>query len=368
MIPGWYMLKKMLILVGNIAFDYDVSPPTDAFVPPGARAKPDLYSPDSKQILVWAPSQALAVDVSHSDDIRLSESRSVDIRISSGWNDISAGTVTIRAASAGLRLHTAQAEARGSEIEPTNNPQPGAILFHKLKPGNHLNIRIPYNLEIDLTVITVRVEVAYLTQKGQFTYVTRSIVPVGLPVAVNVQETFKKDSLFSLFTIRSATSSPIRVIDTRIEDNAAFEATASPSRSTEVDVYSNQPFSVIAQVRRKSRSRASESERQVDRRLHLIIEYRCLNRTVLSIVEAELLQALATAHKQAYSRLLSQHLASHLRSTLSPDDFELFGLLDQIALGPFEEYGWEAILQAVSPTDATKLEQVLQDWHLVSMI
>ena len=368
MIPGWYKLNKILMQAGGLTFDYDVSPTKDALVLPDARTKPDVDDPISKRILVWRTFRALAVDVTHSHDIRLSEFRSIDVNISSGWNDIVAGTVTFRAASAGLRLHTAQAEARGTQVKSTGVSQPGTVLIDRIAPGDNFSILIPYSLEMDLTAISLRVEIAYSTVKGQFMYATKSTIPVILPLAVNVQDTFKENVLYSLFTIRPSTSSPIRIIDTYIEKSNSFEATTAPSCKTETGVFSGQPFSVIAQVRRKAGSRASEDSKQVDRRLHLTIEYHCLDRMVCAIIEAEMLQALAATHMERFSRLLLQHLRSHLRSTLTPNDFENFALLDEFALGAFEQYNWDEILHALPINDAAVLRDILREWHLVSKV
>ena len=359
-------MKGISIHTGRIVFEYDAYPQTDAFVLPDAKPRIDQKSPQSKRILLWEASQGLAVRVSRSEDMHLSKSRSVDVNILSGWNDISAGTVTFRAASAGLRLHTAQAKVDGAALSLMNDTQPGSISFAQIPSGNRLKISTPYSLEVDLTEIAIRAEVVYTTQKGQFTYITRPNIPISLPLAVNVQDIFKEDALFSCFTIRSANSMPMQIDESKFEGNDDFQINAPPSSDSKVDVFSDQPFSLFAEIRRNPVSRKWNGEKGIDNKIHLTIKYHCLDQILFAIVEAELLEFLATAQLHRFSRLLSQHLVDRLQNSLVPHDFETFGLMKELDLGSLERFGWDDILQALPPHEAAQVLDLLQNSHLVS--
>ena len=361
------MVRRISIRAGKIVFEYDANPQTDAFILPDAEPRIDRESTQSGRILVWGPSEGLAVKVSRSEDVHLSKPRSAVIKVMSGWNDISASTVIFRAASAGLRLYTAQAKVQGAPFSLMNDSQPGTISFAQIPPGSQLEILIPYSLEVDLTAIAIRVEVIYSTQKGQFTYVTRPSVQISLPLAVSVQDIFKKDALFSFFTIRSATSLPIQIDRIELKDNDDFAIITPPSSEAKVDVFSDQSFSLVAEICRKADSLKQNGERHINNKVHLVIKYRCLEQILFATIKAQLMKALATAQMQQYSSLVSQHLEDRLPKSLLRHDLETFGLLKEVNLGSFERFGWGKLLPALPPNDASQVLEILQHSDLVSM-
>ena len=75
----------------------------------GSFAKSDA---EDERLLIWAKDQHLNVKVGPSETIDLRRPKSVKVDILSGWNRILSGRLSIKAASAGLRLDTAEAKAQ----------------------------------------------------------------------------------------------------------------------------------------------------------------------------------------------------------------------------------------------------------------
>ncbi|KAL9124781.1 MAG: hypothetical protein Q9217_005924 [Psora testacea] len=373
MMPGWYNIDNLMIQAGNIIFVHDSYPPPKSLHLPGARSPASLEpdaSQNSKRLLVWTVPQSLRVDVSHSGRIHLSEPRSIVLTVSSGWNDISRGTVSLRAASAGLRLHTAKAHAQNSEGDVAITSQLGSISFNVLAPDERLRITIPYSLESDLDEITLRVETAYATVKGNFSYASNATVVVALPLAVNVRDIFQQHALFSNFTVGTATSSPIRIIRAFFRDSTDFETSTSMSIEDEADVFARQPLSLVAEIRHKPNRRGShhQNRQKSHGRLHLEVDYRCLNRELYSIIEGDLLNQLALTPLQRFSCVLSQQLLHSVRARFTLQDLETIGVRREVELGRYDHYGWEEMLRGIRLAEAMDLREWLKKWHQDSRV
>ncbi len=152
---------------------------------------------------------ALAARLELPRHISLDESRSFEVILSSGWNDISKAEFRIRAASAGLRLQTANAQIREGESKITSRPRPGTLELGNMSAESVVRLRIPFALEKDLPELSVcgplsqfiielliecqaRVELDYWTEQGQFSYSTSASVFITSPLGVNVQDLFTR--------------------------------------------------------------------------------------------------------------------------------------------------------------------------------
>lgn len=370
--PAWFTLADITIRVENILFA------------PGSSLKPEnsffLESRDSssldhskmtdrKRFLVWAQPQSLEVKMSHYDLIDLQRPRSVKIEISSGRNEVSEGVISLRSASAGLRLETAGAIGMDNgKVIGAKKAQPGAISFGGVPAEGSVSIRVPYSLESHLKEIAVKVDVTYTTDKGDFIYSSNYKLDIVLPLAVNVQDIFKRNALFSKFSIGSATSAPLRISKCYVEGNDDFEATSPVLNDAETDVFPRQPLSFVLRLRRRSKdqvhnSQASDSTTQ--RQLFLRIEYRCLDQEISAAVEANLADSLASTSLHPFARILRSTLVAGLRSRFSTADLESIGMLREVDLGTYDQQHWDSVLRGFSPNRRAELEEFLRMWHEV---
>ena len=367
MFPGWYVLNQVTILSGNIVFVHSLSPPSDGH--PFARSRSPVVSEiNSRQrLLLWPHSESLEVRLSHSEDTHLDHSKSIVVKISSGRNDITQGKISLRAASAGLRLHTAQAEIRSGEVTITDKSKPGNISFGPLDTNVTAAIVVPYSLESDLREIVVRTEVTYMTERGNFIHACASKISTVLPITINVRDAFKKSALFSTFTIGTVSSVPVKILKCTIEGNQHYGATSPSLDSGGHDVFVRQPFSLVSRIYRMLRGkRDSNLNVALQRKMLLHVEYRCLDHEILTAAESVFSKALAASPLQKLSRLLIPTFLSKLHSRCTSQQLETVGLLRQIELGPFESYCWDRSILAGLPQDlGEQLAKWLRDWHYV---
>lgn len=367
MFPAWYVLNQVTIVAGNIVFVHSLSPPSDG--PHFARLRYSAVSEvtNRRRLLLWPQSGSLEARLFHSETVHLERSKSIVVRISSGWNEIMQGKLSLRAASAGLRLHTAQAEMRNRKVAITDMSQPGSISFGQFHSNISADINVPYSLENDLKEIIVRAEVTYATQRGEFVYAWGSKLSIVLPITINVRDTFKESALYSTFTVGTANSIPVNIVKCAIEGNDFFSATSQMLDSGEHVVFAPQPLSLVSRIHRTSRGNHDlNADKTVQRRLFLHIEYRCLDQDILTVVETVYSKALAATPLQKLSRLLVPALLATLHSRFSTQQLEVAGLLHEIDVGTFEDYGWaSSILAGLAPDLGEELTEWLRNWHNV---
>ena len=362
------MLGNLSIQTSNIIFVNDLSPTSNG--PLFARSR-DSTSSDQlhhhdldgqQRLLIWAGARSLEGRVVHYEEISLDQPRSIKVEIVNGKQQVTKGKLLLRAASAGLRLHTAEAVVLDSDFEVTDKTQPGTISFGGLLADTTASITIPYGLESDLRDIVVRMEIMYTTSEGDFAYACNSKIPIFLPLAINVQDVFKQNMLFSRFTIGTATSVPFRIFKCCLEGNSAFRADAPSSLSTELDVFDLQPLSFISRIRQRSGSPKNFS---LQRKLYLHIDYRCLDEEICAVAEGLLHAALTNTPFLEFSRILEPTLSSALRRIFSAQNVEASVLYRRVHLGSFSEVGWELPLAGLPTDKGEKLGEWLRNWHEV---
>ena len=375
--PGWYKLAGINIHTKNIVFVHDRLANSNTSFFSAGRDSGSLGRLESgeERFLIWAKSQHLNIQLSHSETIDLRRPKSVKVQILSGWNQIQSGRLSMKAASAGLRLDTAEAKAlRSNHDNGTASPtisakkyQPGTIEFGSLSNNEMMAIQIPYSLENDLNEISVKVQVEYRTDAGEFVYTSDCKLIVTLPVSVNVQDIFRKCALFPKFTIGTATSIPLRLISCCIEGNKNYDAVSPNAIEEPISVFARQPYSFVSKIYHKQADsgQASQLSKTFQRLLHLQIEYHTLEEEIYTQLERNLLVALEAHSLLDMSRLVKDALESGMHSKYAAGDIETICLLGEVPKGAFKEYGWQNILSGLSPDDSQRLREALKEWHKV---
>ena len=366
MFPAWYVLNQVIIQCGNIRFLHSLSPPSDGSPFASTRYSALSEFASRRRFLLWPQSRSLEVRLSHSENIQIERPKSIIVKISSGWNEITHGRLSLRAASAGLRLHTAQAEIRNGTVTITDKSQPGSISFDQFHSNITVDMYVPYSLESDLKEITVRAEVTYATERGDFVYACGSKISPVLPITINVRDIFKKSTLFSTFTVGIPNSIPVKILECSVEGNEDFTAISRILGSGEHDIFLRQPLSLVSRIRRTFREKRSlGADKTVQRKLFLHVDYWCLDQEILAVAEHLFSKALAATPLQKLSRLLIPSLLATLNSRFSPQQLEVAGILHEIDVGTFEDYGWGSILAGLPPDLGQELARWLRKWHNV---
>ena len=348
----------------KIIFTYDLSPvDTGGLFSPGKRSS-DRQIPQEPQILVWPCRKALEARVTLYREIHLEQPRSIVVGISSGFNTILQGQVVVRAGSAGLRLHMSEAELIEGDNHITH--QPPVIRLGKQAANSTLKIRIPYKLETEMKEIVVKVEVAYSTENGDFTYGNSYKLSVLLPLGVNVQDIFKQSALFSKFAISASTFIPLRFLDCHLEGTEDFDAQSPLMDKSSLFISVKQPVSKIYKITHKSHIPSNEKPLQT--RLSMQIEYQCLDEEICSTVQECLSENLRSSEFFGDSRLLLPLVEKTLRDRLLVQDPELIGLIREVDIGTFHDFHWERILIALPLEKRERLKVWLADWHKVRFL
>lgn len=367
MFPAWYVLNQVMILCGNVLFVHSLSPPSDSS--PFAKARYSGVSELSnrRRFLLWPHPRSLEARVSHSENTHLDRSKSVVVKISSGQNNITQGRLSLRAASAGLRLHTAQAEVRDDKLTITDKSKPGIISFGRLHSNTTVEINVPYNLESDFKGIIVRPEVTYVTERGEFVYACASKISTSLPITINVRDVFKKNALFSTFTVGIANSVPVRILKYTVEGNEDYSVASQNIDRGGHDIFIHQPLSLVSKIHRKSRGeRDWDPKEAMQKKLLLHVEYRCLDQDILLLAETICSNTIAATPLQKFSRLVVPAFLSTLHSRFSSQQLETAGLLREIEVGTFEEYSWSSsIIDGLPPDIGEELSRWIRSWHEV---
>ena len=367
MFPGWYMIETITISCANIVFKYEGRRLNKGVggVPYGMQDQPSFGQATLEQSLirVWPEPGALRVHVGLCREIHLEQLRSIMLEISSGHNNINFGELLVRAGSAGLRLQTSDVEVIEGDTRIIYDAPTGLIRFECIAENSVLKVRIPYRLENDTKEISVRTEVTYSTVDGNYTYGDVYNLSVLLPLGVNVQDIFKRRSLFSKFAISASTPIPLRLLACRVEVTDDFEAASTPLKRSGLFISQKQPVSMACKITRKTRG--FSVKRVPERRLSMHIEYQCLDEEICAAFSNTFLTDLGTGKFAKFVRLLQPWAEMVIRSRLLNYDLDVIGLSREIDLGTFDDFGWQRLLEGMPVSTRVDLGLWLHEWHQV---
>ena len=356
MIPGWYEFSTIIFEVHKISIQYNCS------IHPAENVALELPARSQiPKVLLWSSDRAPKIRVSVYSLIHLEQPRSVYIEIQWGNNASASTRLILKSATAGLRLHTAEAEVVLGNCQIVNKTQPSTIGFGESVPKTKVGIKIPYKLDTDTKEIVIRSETTYETEHGTFMLGETHRLSIQLPLGVNVQDIFKEHSLFSKFAISTATGIPLRVVSCELKETDDFVADTPYVDTKCLCVFTKQPVSLVYQIKPKDRAAARRGNGR--RKLSMHIDYRCLDEEIISSVQNCFVEMLKKSDFSKYLGLLLPHLTAALRRRLSHAVLEVFGLLRQVHIASYSELDWASVLSAVSPVERDAIAFWLQHWH-----
>ena len=289
----------------------------------------------------------------------------MEIDLSSGWNDVQSGQLHVRAATAGLRLQTSEVTLIKGELELSRKSEAGVVRFGAMKAGSTAKLRMPFNLEREVNDISMKFEISYTTEKGDFSYVSTPTMSIMLPLGVNVQDVFKHKALFSKFTISSATSQPLRLLSSQLEKSDLFETHCGFAFDRPVVVFPRQPASLLYKITRRASRSASRKGAKTS--LSLVLHYICLEEEIDNAVTHALQQTLKDTLLHPYTRLVIYTVRDELRGRLSAYDLEKTAILSEFSTSILSTVRWSDHFAGLGRTNesqdiATLLEDKLRTW------
>ncbi|KAI9819800.1 MAG: hypothetical protein M1832_003875 [Thelocarpon impressellum] len=365
-IPGSYTVDKILLEAPNITFIFEAGSRSSASALAGSSfsATPSGAASIKEQRIVYFPRpENLEAKLALSRRIRLDEARSIEVSLSTGWNEMIKGELRVRSASGGLRLRTADAEVHELAEDAWKQAGPGVYELGRVSSHSTPRFSIPYALERDLPELSIKIEVVYTTVNGEFVYSTNANVGISLPLGVNVQEIFKQKALFSRFTVSTATAIPLRVLGASLRGPNRCQVESWGPPQHHMMVFPRQPASLLYKVTPAGRRPSPATGAPMKGVLTLGVDYSCLDEEVGLGLESAFLTALEGSPHRWLSRLLLPRLLSRARDGLSTDEYEAIGISGEIHVRAYADMGWAETLKVLPRTDREAVEAWLKQWH-----
>ncbi|PGH07996.1 hypothetical protein GX51_01436 [Blastomyces parvus] len=362
-VHGKYLVDRIEVRVGNFVFvqHYGSPPPFPPGLPEPAADESDEED-ERPFVFCYPPAKGLQAKISPPYHINLSELRTIEIGLKSGWNNILKGVLRVKPATAGLRLRITEASIVDGSIKLAENAESGQIDFADFGPNSTARLSIPYTVEDDQTSLSARLEVIYDTPDGQFSYFSATSIISTLPVSVNVQDIFKDDSLMSRFTISPAMVTPLRILNCKIPSSEVYEVQSSIRCWEVLDVFPRQPASLLYKItpREDKPLEADASKRS----LALTIDFACLDEECLHAIEDRFVRDIGSSKFEQLARLLTPRLLDAFRSAWSANDLETISLTREIDMLPYERVQWEAVTGSLGGKFGKEVVSWLKDWHM----
>ncbi|QSS60330.1 TMEM1 family protein [Histoplasma capsulatum] len=361
-VHGKYMVDCIEVRIRNITFVQQYGLPSSF---PAGLQQPNADDSDDEAerpfVFCYPPARGLQAEVSPPYRINLSELRTIEIGLKSGWNDILKGALRVKPATAGLRLHIAEVSIVDGDLKLAGNAESGQIDFTSFGPNSSARLSIPYTIEDDQTTLSARLEVVYETADCQFSYFSATSIISTLPVSVNVQDIFKDDSLISRFTISPAMATPLRILNCKIPSSEVYEVQPSIHRGQVLDCFPRQSASVLYKIipRGEKALEADASKRS----LALTIDFTCLDEECLSVIENRFVQDIGASKFAQLARLLTPHLLEAFRREWTANDMEIISLIREIDILSYERVQWETVTNSLGGKLGKEVVSWLKEWH-----
>lgn len=337
--------------------------------PASGRNDPFLKCP---KLLIYHQAEAFDLKLFASRYLHLDRNRSLEIELSSGWNDVINGELHVRAATAGLRLQTSEAGVVSGVIETPKSSEAGKILFGAMSPATKTKLRIPFNLEHEVHEISLKLEISYTTKNGEFFFATSPTMSIMLPLGVNVQDVFKHKALFSRFTISSATTSPLRLVCSQLDNSEIFQAQCGNGLTRPLVVFPRQPASMLYKITKiptKAPRLSDHSGKSPRASLSLTLHYICLEEEIDNAITRDLQRAFHGTQLYPFIRLIIPTVLAEVHTRISPYDLERTAILNEISTSMLSTVRWRdhfsglgRILQS-NEDAATLLAERLEEWQ-----
>ncbi|QSZ29198.1 hypothetical protein DSL72_003709 [Monilinia vaccinii-corymbosi] len=363
-IPGSYQVTHVVLHSSKIAMEYSY----DNIGHLSTRGSNFFRCP---KLLLYQRAEAFNAKLFSSRCMYLDQNRSLEIELSSGWNDVTNGQLQIRAATAGLRLQTSEVTLIDGHVDIPKRPEPGIVHFGAMESHTIARIRLPFNLEHEVNEVSLRLEISYTTKDGDFFFATSSTVSIMLPLGVNVQDVFKHKALFSRFTISTSTNSPLRLLSSKLENSEMFEAQCGLGLTRPLTIFTHQPASLLYKISKTDSASSPNARRKSSkpRTLSLILHYICLDEEVYDVVAQVLGDFLEGNSLRPYTRLIIPVIISELRAHFLPYDFERAAILGEVPTSAILNIRWHDHFSGLGNSieqnqdTAVLIGKILQEWQ-----
>ncbi|KAK4445094.1 trafficking protein particle complex subunit 10 [Podospora aff. communis PSN243] len=272
-------------------------------------------------------------------EVHLGRNNALELEVLSGWNNVKSCEVKIRSVTGGVRLLMNEATVPGS-IQPSKRSEGGVFTFGAFSADTFIKIRFPFTIENDLANVAVKADVSYSTENGDFVFSRTSSVPITLALGVNVQDVFKHNSLFSRFTVSTASDSPLRLFKSELLESDMFESQLGAPPSHPILIFAKQPASLLYRVQRKPGAKVTPKKKQT---MHLRLHYSVVQEEIEELIGETLREELDQAGLLDYSALVVAKVVSLVHSALHSWELEKVALLGDVSTDFLSGVKWEKL-------------------------
>ena len=362
---GHYLIDKLVVESKKLHFSHEFQPKPQT-TPLGitnanmSGRRPSMSGPS---LLVYPHGDSLEARAALSNDIHIEKLRSIVLTIATGRNSTESLDLRLKSASAGLRLHTADAEIIESNHSQLDTSQAGLLKLGAVDAGTNVKVRVPYSTERSLDELTVKLDASYKTSQGMFSYLRTSVIVAALPLDVDVNDIFKSQALFSRFSIRTTNSIPLKVTNVEVRESQAYGVRALPC-PLPMTVFDKQPASLTYKITRRDAEGSKLNKKEAA--LALTVEYVRSDEAIFEKLGDVLEKAVANSPFTALRRLLVPTLLNRAKSYAPSQQLEQAVLLNEFQVPSYEATGWGKIVASLTADKRQGLDEWLQEWHSVN--
>lgn len=362
---GHYLIDKLVLESKKLHFSHEFQPKPQT-TPLGitnANMSGRRASMSGPSLLVYPHGESLEARATLANDIHIDKLRSIVLAVATGRNSTERLDLRLKSASAGLRLHTADAEIIESKHSHLDTSQAGMLKLGAVDTGVDVKVRVPYSTERSLDELTVKLEASYQTSQGTFSYLRTCVIAAALPLDVDVNDIFKSQALFSRFSIRTTNAIPLRITNVQVEESQAYGVRALPC-PLPITVFDKQPASLTYKITRKDSEGGKPNKKEAA--LALAVEYVRADEAIFEKLGDVFEKAVADSSFAPLRRLLVPTLLNRAKSYAPAQQLEQAVLLNEFQVPSYEATGWGKIVASLTADKREGLDEWLQGWHSVS--
>lgn len=361
---GYYAVDKVVLEAKKIHFTYETVKKEETLQPlgisiPGASLSSSRV-PKKFRVLVYPRAEAFDAKLTVARAIHIDKIKSLELDCRTFGNNITKAEVHLKAASAGLRLRTANAKVFDGDGKITDRPGPGVFGLSDMAAQTATRISIPYELEVNLSELHIKLEVIYHTEQGECEFRDNCTINIELPLDVNVHDQFMERMLLSTFKVTTSNHVPLDVLNIQLKGTPAFDVDPAKLYGSRNPVRPGQPPAFVYRILRKEGTSLANA---ADSNLSLTINYRCLDDHVYEKLEERFSRSVQESKFAYLSRLLFPRLWENLKVNLTADDWHRASFDDELRCGSFEDAGWSATIGSLPTSIREELQDWLEEWH-----
>ncbi|KAI5210472.1 hypothetical protein E4T39_00019 [Aureobasidium subglaciale] len=359
---GHYLIDKLTLESKKLHFSHEFQPKTQA-TPLGitnaimSERRPSMSGPS---LLVYPHGESLEIRTTLANEIHIDKIRSIVLTVATGRNNTESLDLRLKSASAGLRLHTADAAIIESDHAHLDTSQVGTLRLGAVGSEVVLKVRVPYSTERALDELTIKLEANYQTSQGSFSYLRTSVVSAALPLDVDVNDIFKSQALFSRFSIRTTNAIPLQVTNIQVQESETYGVRALPC-PLPMTVFEKQPANLTYKITRKDGQGGELNKKEAA--LSLTVEYIRSDEAIFEKLGDIFEQAVASSPFAALRRLLVPTLLNRAKSYAPAHQLEQAVLLNEFQVPSYESLGWGKLVATLTSDMRQGLDVWLQEWH-----